>query len=135
MKKYFFATGLIVAVAFLAVTLLRQWHATETRGAAHQQSGAMPSPPLVLSNLTIIDGRGGKPQAGQTVVIRDGRIAHGAALQRISPVGAQRKSWSGGRVEDILDRLWWLLVGLGSEQHKCRWSEQEQRSNYRFHSG
>src|SRR5262249_18119250 len=90
MKKHFFATGLIVAVGFLTVTLLCQWPATEARGAAHRKSGTTPSPPLVLSNVTIIDGRGGKPRAGQTVVIRDGRIAQiGATGRAPLPKGAK----------------------------------------------
>src|SRR5262249_34493980 len=45
---------------------------------------------LVLSNVTIIDGRGGKPRAGQTVVIRDGRIAQiGATGRAPLPKGAK----------------------------------------------
>lgn len=33
------------------------------------------SPPIVLRNVTIIDGLGSPPRAGTTIVIRDGRIA------------------------------------------------------------
>lgn len=40
---------------------------------------------LVLSNVTVIDGRGGTPLAGHTLVIRDGRIAKVTAADRARP--------------------------------------------------
>ena len=90
MKKYFLMRGSIAAAWFLAVLFLCQWTATEAREPTNRQSGNSPSQPLVLSNVKIIDGRGGKPRVGQTVVIRDGRIAQIVAARRAPlPKGAK----------------------------------------------
>lgn len=90
MKKHFFVRGSIAAARFLTVLLLCQWAAIEARGATNRQSRATPPQPLVLSNVTIIDGRGGKPRAGQTLVIRNGRIAQIVAARRAPlPKGAK----------------------------------------------
>jgi imidazolonepropionase-like amidohydrolase len=53
-------------------------------------------PPLVLSNVTIIDGRAGTPMPGQTVVIGDGKIVRIEAAGRApSPKGARILDLSG----------------------------------------
>ena len=45
---------------------------------------------IAITGVTLIDGRGGAGQAGQTVVIRDGRIAEvGPAAKVKAPAGAQ----------------------------------------------
>jgi imidazolonepropionase-like amidohydrolase len=59
-------------------------------------------PDLVLRNATVIDGRGGPPVAGATVVIQDGRIAQVArGTVRTAP---------GAREIDLTGR--WLIPGL-----------------------
>ncbi len=90
MTKRFFASALVIAAGVLIVTHVCRWPAAEARGAAYLTPGAAASPTLVLSNVTVIDGRGGKPRAGQTVIVRDGKIAQIGATGRVSsPTGAR----------------------------------------------
>ena len=62
-----------------------------TMRAGTQSLSSVPTaPPVVLVNVTVIDGRGGPPLADQVVVIRDGRIAQvGPRARAAIPRGAQ----------------------------------------------
>ncbi len=71
--------------------LLCAWLSVAATPANRQPVAPAPAgAPLVLANVTVIDGRGGAPHERQTVVIRDGRIAllGPSAATRIPP-GAQ----------------------------------------------
>jgi len=58
------------ALAILALSVL-----FETEPRCQPVPSQAPQPPLVLVNVTVIDGRGGQPLAARDVVIRGGRIA------------------------------------------------------------
>jgi imidazolonepropionase-like amidohydrolase len=63
---------------------------------AAQQAPAPATPPLVLENVTIIDGTGAAPRGGMTVVLADGRIsAIFAAGSRDLPAGARHLAVDG----------------------------------------
>ncbi len=64
---------------------------------------ACAQPSVIVRNVTVIDGSGGAPKAGQSVLIRDGRI------ERIEPVDALRAPM-GAEVIDGTGR--WLMPGL-----------------------
>jgi imidazolonepropionase-like amidohydrolase len=73
-------------------------------------------PVVALVNATIIDGTGRAPQAGQTVVIRDGRIADvGPSASVTVPAGARRMDVAGHTVipgiVGMHDHLFYTAVG------------------------
>ncbi len=84
-----------MVVALVTAMLFPKWPAVAAQAGADRQSGAA-RPALVLPNVTIIHGRGGTPRPGQTVVIRDGKIARiDAAGRAPSPRGAKVLDLSG----------------------------------------
>ena len=77
-----------LAAALCAGTADAQSFATLSPGA--RQYVSVSDSIVVLANATLIDGTGAAPRAGQTVVIRDGRIAQvGAAATMRPPAGAR----------------------------------------------
>ena len=90
--------------------------------AQPQQRGAK-SPvgvndPLVLSNVTVIDGNGGRPKPGMTLVISGGRIADMfvAGRKRLPP-GATVMSLKGHYViPGLIDSHYHFMLGLRSKE-------------------
>jgi imidazolonepropionase-like amidohydrolase len=73
-------------------------------------------PVVALVNATIIDGTGRAPQTGQTVVIRDGRIAEvGPSASVTVPAGARRMDLAGHTlipgIVGMHDHLFYTAVG------------------------
>ncbi|HKH93625.1 MAG TPA: amidohydrolase family protein, partial [Gemmatimonadaceae bacterium] len=73
-------------------------------------------PVVALMNVTVIDGTGAAPRAGQTVVIRDGRIAEvGPSASVTVPAGARRMDLAGHTVipgiVGMHDHLFYTAVG------------------------
>jgi imidazolonepropionase-like amidohydrolase len=64
-----------------------------------RQYVSVSEPVVALTNVTVIDGTGSAPKAGQTVVIRDGKIAEvGAAASVRVPAGARTMDLRGHTV-------------------------------------
>jgi len=98
MKKQLPTRGLIAAMCLVAAIQLCQPPALGAQGGVDRRSGAAP-PPLLLSNVTLIDGRGGTPRTGQSVLIRDGKIAQiDAAGRAPAPKGVKVLDLSGSYV-------------------------------------
>ena len=73
-------------------------------------------PVVALVGVTVIDGTGAAPRAGQTVVIRDGRIAEvGPSASVVVPAGARRMDLAGHTIIPGLvgmhDHLFYTAVG------------------------
>jgi imidazolonepropionase-like amidohydrolase len=81
-----------------------------------RQFTSVTEPVVALVNVTVVDGTGAAPRAGQTVVIRDGRIAEvGPSATVAVPAGARRMELAGHTVipgiVGMHDHLFYTAVG------------------------
>ena len=77
---------------------------------------SVPEAVVALTSVTVIDGTGSAPRSGQTVVIRDGRIAEvGPSASMTVPAGARRMDLAGHTVIPGIigmhDHLFYTAVG------------------------
>jgi imidazolonepropionase-like amidohydrolase len=80
------------------------------------QAGADANPTLVLSNVTVIDGRGGPPEPGMTLVISGGRVKDlYPSGRKKPPAGATAMDLSGRYViPGLIDSHYHLNLGTRS---------------------
>jgi imidazolonepropionase-like amidohydrolase len=81
-----------LAVLLLSLApLQRSWAQSFDRlGPAPRAVVAVAEPVVALTNVTVIDGTGAAPRAGQTIIIENGRIARmGPAAATAAPAGAR----------------------------------------------
>ena len=77
---------------------------------------------LVLANVTVIDGNGGRPKTGRTLLISDGRIADiFIAGRKRPPAGATVMDLSGHYViPGLIDSHYHLLLNRGEAEEEAR---------------
>lgn len=77
---------------------------------------------LVLSNVTLIDGRGGPPKAGMTLVLRGGRVADIFKTGKKSPPEGSTVMDLTGRyvMPGIIDSHYHLLLNRGAAEEEAR---------------
>lgn len=104
----------LIALAALPATLPAQNFAQLSPQA--RQYVSVPDSVVALTNVTLIDGSGGAPRAGQTIVIRAGKIAQvGSASSVKAPAGARVMDLAGHTVIPGLvgmhDHLFYTAAG------------------------
>jgi imidazolonepropionase-like amidohydrolase len=111
--------ALTTASLLLTATTLRAQtvsQAASTLSPQVRQYVSVGDPVVALTNVTLIDGTGRAPATGQTVVIRDGKIAEVGAAGRVSvPAGARTLDLAGHTVIPGLvgmhDHLFYTAAG------------------------
>ena len=105
---------MLAAMLVIASPLNAQRADQLSRGA--RQYVSVPEPVVALTGVTVIDGTGAAARTGQTVVIRDGRIAAvGPEASTTIPAGARRIALPGHTVIpgiiDMHDHMFYTAPG------------------------
>ena len=88
------ALGILVLASVLVATEQRHQLATQTRNF-----GKVDAPVIALTNARVIDGTGAPAKVGQTIIVRDGKIASLGATGSVAvPEGATTIDLSGRSV-------------------------------------
>jgi imidazolonepropionase-like amidohydrolase len=106
-------TKLLTSMIFFGATAAAQ---TPTLSPAVREFVTVSEPVVALTNATVIDGTGSAPKAGQTIILRDGKITElGPAASVRAPAGARTIDLRGKTVIPGLvgmhDHLFYTAVG------------------------
>ena len=106
-------TNLLMSAMFLGASAAAQ---SPTLSPAVREFVTVSEPVVALTNVTVIDGTGTAPRAGQTIILRDGTIAQvGPAASVRAPAGARTIDLRGKTVIPGLvgmhDHLFYTAVG------------------------